>query len=142
MSLGLAGDGPRGASAPAGTTRGPVQVVLGMFEESWSDSASCSGYFRLRWTRRSKSTWWASNSGPSTQANWRPRVVRTRQPPHMPVPSTISEFRLTTVLMPCGRVDFGDRLHHPRRPDRQHEVDLPARRDQLLELVGHEPLLP
>ena len=30
--------------------------------------------------------------------------MSTRQPPHMPVPSTIIEFRLTTVLIPCGRV--------------------------------------
>ena len=28
----------------------------------------------------------------------------TRQPPHIPVPSTMIEFRLTTVLMPWGRV--------------------------------------
>ena len=33
-----------------------------------------------------------------------PAVVSTRQPPHIPVPSTMTEFKLTTVLMPCGRV--------------------------------------
>jgi hypothetical protein len=54
--------------------------------------------------RSSKSTWWPSKSGPSTQANltWSPTF--TRQPPHMPVPSTMTGFRLTMVWMPCGRV--------------------------------------
>ncbi len=66
--------------------------------------ASRFWYFRFRWARRSKSTGWASNSGPSTQANCAPACVTTRQPPHIPVPSTINEFRLTTVGMPCGRV--------------------------------------
>ena len=28
----------------------------------------------------------------------------TRQPPHIPVPSTMIELRLTTVGIPCGRV--------------------------------------
>ena len=33
-----------------------------------------------------------------------PPEVMMRQPPHMPVPSTISELRLTTVGIRCGRV--------------------------------------
>ena len=41
----------------------------------------------LRFMASSKSTWWPSKSGPSTQANLvSPPTVR-RQPPHMPVPS-------------------------------------------------------
>ena len=35
---------------------------------------------------------------------------------------------------------LGDRLHHPRRANGQNQIDLPARLDQGLELVGHEPL--
>ncbi len=33
---------------------------------------------------------------------WPP--TSTRHPPHMPVPSIITELRLTTVLTPNGRV--------------------------------------
>ena len=58
----------------------------------------------MRLARIWKSTRWASNSGPSTQANWLFPSMLTRQPPHMPVPSTITELRLTIVLIPCGRV--------------------------------------
>ena len=48
----------------------------------------------------SKSISWPSNSGPSTQANFvTPPTVR-RQPPHMPVPSTMIGFMLATVLIP------------------------------------------
>src|SRR5262249_57720552 len=32
------------------------------------------------------------------------------------------------------------RLHHPPRPDRQDLSDRPARRDQLLERIDHQPL--
>ena len=46
----------------------------------------------------------ASNSGPSTQANSLLPSTRTRHPPHMPVPSTMIEFRLTTVGMCSLRV--------------------------------------
>ncbi len=47
----------------------------------------------------SKSTRWPSKSGPSTQANFvSPPTVR-RQPPHMPVPSTMIGFIEITVLM-------------------------------------------
>ena len=74
--------------------------------------------------RSSKSTWWPSKSGPSTQANltWPPTL--TRQPPHMPVPSTMIGLRLTMVLMPCGRVASAQRLHHDRRADRDDFVDV------------------
>jgi hypothetical protein len=58
----------------------------------------------LRFARFWKSTRWASNSGPSTQANWLFPSTLTRQPPHIPVPSTMTELRLTTVRMPWGRV--------------------------------------
>ena len=54
--------------------------------------------------RSSKSTLWASKSGPSTHANLMPSPILTRQPPHIPVPSTITGLRLTTVGMPRGRV--------------------------------------
>ena len=54
--------------------------------------------------RSSKSTWWPSKSGPSTQANLICSPILTRHPPHIPVPSTITGFRLTMVRMPCGRV--------------------------------------
>ena len=46
----------------------------------------------------SKSTSWASNSGPSTHVKRvRPPTV-TRQAPHMPVPSTISALSDTVVF--------------------------------------------
>ena len=51
-----------------------------------------------------KSTRWPSNSGPSTQANFVSSPTVTRQPPHMPVPSTMIGFSDTTVLMPRSRV--------------------------------------
>ncbi len=51
-----------------------------------------------------KSTWWPSNSGPSTQTNLVVFPTVIRQQPHMPVPSTMSEFRLTRVGMPSVRV--------------------------------------
>ena len=55
---------------------------------------------------RSKSTWCPSNSGPSTQAKsvWPPTA--TRQPPHMPVPSTITGLSETIVRTPSGLVRF------------------------------------
>ena len=45
-----------------------------------------------------------SNSGPSTHTNWAPPSTTTRQPPHMPVPSIITVFRLTMVGTPKGSV--------------------------------------
>ena len=59
--------------------------------------------------RSSKSTSCALKSGPSTQANFTWPPTLTRQPPHMPVPSTISGFRLTIVLMRAG----GSLRHSP-----------------------------
>ena len=52
----------------------------------------------------SKFTRWPSKSAPSTQANFISPPTVTRQEPHMPVPSTMIEFRLTTVGTPKGRV--------------------------------------
>ncbi len=51
-----------------------------------------------------KSTLWPSKSGPSTQANRICPSTVTRHEPHMPVPSTMIEFRLTIVFTPRGRV--------------------------------------
>ena len=50
--------------------------------------------------RESKSTLWASKSGPSTQANLVSPSTITRQQPHMPVPSTMMGSREMMVLMP------------------------------------------
>ena len=69
-----------------------------------SAQRSCSRYMALRWVSTSKSTLWASNSGPSTQAKRLSSPTATRQPPHIPVPSTMIELRLTMVLTPRGRV--------------------------------------
>ena len=52
----------------------------------------------------SKLTRWPSKSAPSTQANFIFPPTVTRQDPHIPVPSTMIELRLTTVGMPKGRV--------------------------------------
>ena len=51
----------------------------------------------MRFSISSKSTWWPSNSGPSTQTNlvFPPTVIR--QAPHIPVPSTIIVFNETSV---------------------------------------------
>ena len=51
--------------------------------------------------RRSASSWkftlWASNSGPSTQAYLVSPPIVTRQPPHIPVPSTMIALSETMV---------------------------------------------
>ena len=52
----------------------------------------------------SKSTSCASNAGPSTQANCALPPTITRQPPHMPVPSTISGSIDTSVFTLGARV--------------------------------------
>ena len=100
----------------------------------------CSRYMALRCMRTSKFTSEASNSGPSTQANllWLPSS--TRQPPHMPVPSTMMELRLTMVLMPSGAVMRGDGAHHGHGADGEDEVDLAAGGDELVELLGDQAL--
>src|SRR3990172_6308562 len=70
-----------------------------------SKDSFCSGvYFFWRCMRRSQSTRCPSNSGPSIQANRVSLPTVTRQRPHMPVPSIIMGFRLTSVLMPKGLV--------------------------------------
>ena len=51
-----------------------------------------------------KFTWWASNSGPSTQTNFVSPPTVVRHPPHMPVPSIMIELRLTMVLRLWGLV--------------------------------------
>ena len=47
---------------------------------------------------------WPSNSGPSTQAYFVSPSTETRQPPHIPVPSTMIALSETVVGMPYGRV--------------------------------------
>ena len=56
--------------------------------------------------------------------SWLPRS--TRQPPHMPVPSTMMELRLTMVLMPSGTVICGNGAHHGHGTDGEYEVELAA----------------
>ena len=58
----------------------------------------------MRITSSLKSTWWPSNSGPSTQTNFVVPPTVTRQAPHIPVASTMIGLRLTMVLIPWGRV--------------------------------------
>ena len=69
-------------------------------------SAAFSSRSKRFWRSASSSklTRWPSKSAPSTQANFILPPTVTRQDPHMPVPSTMIEFRLTTVGMPNGRV--------------------------------------
>src|SRR5208282_588859 len=69
-----------------------------------SDSFSASRYILLRCISTPKSTWCASNSGPSTHANWLFPPTSTRHPPHIPVPSIMIGFKLTIVFIPCSRV--------------------------------------
>ena len=66
--------------------------------------------------------------------------MSTRQPPHMPVPSTIIELRLTTVLMPCGRVVSATACIIRSGPMASTKSIFRPDCDQLLELVGHEAL--
>ncbi len=54
----------------------------------------------VRSANRSKSTSCPSNSGPSTQANRVMPPTSTRQPPHMPVPSTMTGLSETMVFTP------------------------------------------
>ena len=68
--------------------------------------AACSNerYVASRSASSRKSTRWPSNSGPSTQANFVSPSRTTRQPPHIPVPSTMIAFRTTVVGTANGRV--------------------------------------
>ena len=140
------------SSGPRGTDLGmlllqparladPLELVLGMLEESLERLGLV---LEVRPVALGEDVE-IDRRGRRTRARRRrrtgaPCVVSTRQPPHIPVPSTIIELRLTTVWIAVRPGRLGDGLHHPRRPDGQHEVDLPARLDQLLELVGHEAL--
>ena len=80
----------------------------------------------------SKFTRWPSKSAPSTQANFILPPTVTRHDPHMPVPSTMMEFRLTMVGMPNGRVTSAAGLHHGNAarwpPLRSRPFRRPARR--------------
>ena len=69
-------------------------------------SAAFSSRSKRFWRSASSSkfTRWPSKSAPSTQANFICPPTVTRQEPHMPVPSTMMEFRLTMVGIPNGRV--------------------------------------
>ena len=53
----------------------------------------------MRFSISSKSTWWPSNSGPSTQTNFVFPPTVMRQAPHMPVPSTMMVLSDTSVGM-------------------------------------------
>ena len=61
---------------------------------------SSSLYILSLFINKSKFTSWASNSGPSTHVNLVSPPTSTRHAPHIPVPSTINEFRLTAILTP------------------------------------------
>ena len=54
----------------------------------------------------------------------------TRQPPHMPVPSTITGFRLTIVRMLVRPRRLRAALHHHRRADGDALVDVRVLRDR------------
>src|SRR5579872_1487684 len=69
------------------------------------DCCSAVRYIALRCTSTSKFTLCPSNSGPSTQANSLLPSIMTRHPPHIPVPSIMIGFRLTTVWMFSFRVN-------------------------------------
>ena len=113
----------------------------GCSRNRWSASASCSRYVRLRWTRRSKSTCVGVELGAVHAGELGPlRGDASRQPPHMPVPSTISEFRLTTVLMPCGRVVSATACIIRGGPIASTRSICRPDCDQLLERVDHEAL--
>ena len=68
--------------------------------------AAFSSRAKRFWRRASSSklTRWPSKSAPSTQANFICPPTVTRHDPHIPVPSTMIEFRLTMVGIPKGRV--------------------------------------
>ena len=68
------------------------------------DSSSCCLNCHSRVFSSAKSTWWPSNSGPSTQANRVLPPTVQRHAPHMPMPSTMMELSETVVLVPNGRV--------------------------------------
>ena len=59
-----------------------------------------------------------------------------RQPPHMPVPSTMIGLRLTSVAAVDAR-HLGHGAHHDERPDGEDPVDVLVPLDQARERVGH-----
>ena len=89
----------------------------------------------------SKSTWWPSNSGPSTQANLVSPPTVTRHPPHMPVPSTMIGLRLTMVFTLYSLVNLGDELHHRHRADGHRQL-LVVFFQHLLQHLGDKPVVP
>src|SRR3972149_610951 len=88
---------------PAGTAAPPMHLPSLCSIRSIASFSSLR-YARLRITNSLKSTWWPSNSGPSTQTNFVVPPTVTRHAPHIPVASTMIGLRLTTVLIPWGRV--------------------------------------
>ena len=88
----------------------------------------------------SKLTRCPSKSAPSTQANFIFPPTVTRHDPHIPVPSTMIEFRLTMVGMPNGRVTSAARLHHRDRADGDHFADVLLVRQNVGQRVRHEAL--
>ena len=101
-------------------------------------AASNSRYMELRAIASSKSTRWPSKSGPSTQANLvSPPTVR-RQPPHMPVPSIMMGFMLTTVLIPYFFVTSHTILHHGQGTDCDHFIILVPIFKSVSSISGHK----
>ena len=85
----------------------------------------------------SKSTLCPSKSGPSTQANLTLPSTVTRHEPHMPVPSTMIEFRTDHRLRArrAGRLDA--RAHHRHGTDGDDEVGVLVV-DDVAQRLGHE----
>ena len=112
----------------------------GCSRNRWSDSASCLRYFRLRWIEEVEIDLVGVELGPVDAGELGP--LRREHAAAAAHAGAVDHQRVEAHhgLDPVRPGRLGDGLHHPRRPDRQHEVDLPARLDQLLELVGHEAL--
>ena len=134
-------NGLRDASVPAGTTRGPGRGrARDAPGTAGAHSPSCFRYIRFRWIEEVEIDLVGVELGAvdagelgSLGGEHAAAAAHAGAVDHHRVEA---DHRLDPVRP--GRL--GDRLHHPGRPDRQHEVDLPARLDQGLELVGHEPL--
>ena len=103
--------------------------------------ASISRYIALRLARFWKSTRWASNSGPSTQANWLfPSIAHPAAAAHAGAvdhDGVEADHGLDAV----GPRRLRHRAHHRDRADRQDVVDPLAGLDQGLQPVGDEALL-
>ncbi len=98
----------------------------------------------MRWRASSwsQSTWWPSNSGPSTQTKWVWPPTSTRQAPHMPVPSTMIELRLTMVCTPNGFVVRAQNFIMIAGPMAQTRSIACPRFEHLLQRVGDQRLAP